>query len=98
MHLTVTLPIFRDYMNSRRPENFSYEGQEVLFDYLEDYGDEWEFDPIHICSLFQEYESPEEAALKRELVELDREESLDFLRSKTTVLEIPGTNRVIVEN
>lgn len=49
---------FRFQMNQIRPDNFSYEGQGVLFDYFEqledDLGEKIEFDPIAICCEYAE--------------------------------------------
>lgn len=46
-------------MSDIRPENFSYDGLEALFNYLEeledDYGEEIEFDPIALCCEFTEH-------------------------------------------
>ena len=47
-----------------RPDNFTYNGLEVLFDYLEAYeedtGEELEFDPIALCCDFSEYQNLKE--------------------------------------
>lgn len=53
MKQTLTKDMFRFQMNQIRPDNFSYEGQGELFDYLEmleeSTGTEIEFDPIALC-------------------------------------------------
>ena len=53
MKQTLTKDQFRFQMNQIRPDNFSYEGQGELFDYLEmleeSTGTEIEFDPIALC-------------------------------------------------
>ena len=58
MKQTVNLYEFRDAFRSIRPDNFSYEGLAVLFDYLEqlgeDIGEEIELDVIAICCDFSE--------------------------------------------
>lgn len=58
MKQTVELHDFRDAFRSIRPDNFSYEGLAVLFDYLEELGDdigeEIELDVIAICCDFSE--------------------------------------------
>lgn len=58
MKTQVYLSDFRDAFQSVRPDNFSYEGLEVLFDYLEecerDTGEEYELDVIAICCDFSE--------------------------------------------
>lgn len=66
MKTTVTLSAFRDEFKAIRPDNFSYGGLGILFQYLEDYeeitGEEIELDVIAICceyseSTWQEIES-----------------------------------------
>jgi hypothetical protein len=58
MKQTLNKDQFRFQMNQIRPENFSYEGQGVLFDYFEqlenDLGEQIEFDPIAICCEYAE--------------------------------------------
>jgi len=58
MKQTVNVYQFRDAFRSIRPDNFSYEGLAVLFDYLEELGDdigeEMELDVIAICCDFSE--------------------------------------------
>ena len=58
MKTQVYLSDFRDAFQSVRPDNFSYEGLGVLFDYLESYeddcGQELELDIIAICCDFIE--------------------------------------------
>lgn len=54
MKQTLSKDMFRFQMNQIRPENFSYEGQGVLFDYFEEIDSEIEFDPIAICCDFSE--------------------------------------------
>ena len=58
MKQTLTKDMFRFQMNQIRPDNFSYEGQGVLFDFIEqnekDEGKEWELDVIALCCEFAE--------------------------------------------
>jgi len=57
MKTTVSLYDFRDAFRRVRPDNFSYEGLEVLFDYLEaceSGADEIELDVIALCCDFSE--------------------------------------------
>jgi len=58
MKQTLNKDQFRFQMNQIRPDNFSYEGQGVLFDYLEqledDLGEQIEFDPIAFCCDYTE--------------------------------------------
>ena len=63
MKNTISLSDFRDSFARMDRTNFSYDGLEVLFDYLEelesDTGEELELDVIALCCDFQEsdYES-----------------------------------------
>lgn len=66
MKKTVNLYDFREEFNAcSRGDNFSYEGLEVLFDYLENYesdiGTELELDVIALCCDFSE-ETPADIA------------------------------------
>ena len=58
MKQTINLHQFRDAFKAIRPDNFSYEGLEVLFDWFEslddDCGTETELDVIAICCEFSE--------------------------------------------
>lgn len=58
MKITVDLYLFRQqFINMNRRENFTYEGLEVLFEYLEECEDErneMELDVIAICCDFSE--------------------------------------------
>ena len=58
MKTTVYFSEFRDYFHEIRPDNFSYEGLRILFDYFEEFeestGEEVEFDVIGICCDFSE--------------------------------------------
>lgn len=81
-----------------REDNFSYEGLNALFDYLEQYeedsGEEMELDVIAICCDFTEYEN---------LTEFNNEygkecETLDDIAEYTSVIPIEGTERFIIQN
>lgn len=64
MKTTVSLYDFREAFRGVRPDNFSYEGLEALFDFLEqleeDTGQEMELDVIAICCDFSEYQDLED--------------------------------------
>jgi hypothetical protein len=51
---TINLSQFRDEFNAIRPNNFSYEGLETLYNYLEGIDSEMELDVIAICCDFCE--------------------------------------------
>jgi hypothetical protein len=75
MKTTVYLNEFRDYFNQVRPNNFSYEGLGILFEYLEqfeqDTGEELELDVIALCCDFSEEDFTDIA--KSYDIELDEE-------------------------
>lgn len=85
MKQTIDFYQFRNAFMDLRPNNFSYEGLTVLFDYLQDYeestGVEVELDVISICCDFTE--STIQEAL--ECYELD---SLEELMDNTLVMPI----------
>lgn len=58
MKQTLTKDMFRFQMNQIRPNNFSYEGQGMLFDYFEQLEDDTQtdmvFDAIAICCDFSQ--------------------------------------------
>lgn len=58
MKTTVYFSEFRDHFHEIRPDNFSYQGLRILFDYLEEFeestGEDIEFDVIAICCDFSE--------------------------------------------
>jgi len=85
MHETITLWRFQDGFKHRR-ENFSYEGLEALFDYLEgleeELGEPIEFDPIGICCEYSEYANAWEAMEQyqpEDMPTVDDSEGMDLL-------------------
>ena len=90
---TVTEYTFIDEMIKH---GFSYEGTKALFDHLEQYEQdsdhELEFDPIAFRCEYDEYESLKEVKENYQDIK-----SLDDLRNHTTVIEIPDTERLIIQ-
>ena len=70
MKTTVNLYGFRRAFESHDRTNFTYEGQEVLFDYLESYeedcGEEIELDVIALCCDYSE-DTPEGIAAQYDI-------------------------------
>ena len=87
---------FKNEFKKIRPDNFSYDGLDVLYYHLiqfeEDTGEELEFDPIAYCCEFSEYEN-----FKKVKQDYDVED-LEHLEQNTTVLKIPNTSRFIIQN
>ena len=90
---TITQSNFTDEMIKH---GFSYEGTKALFDHLEQYEQdsdhELEFDPIAFRCDFDEYKN-----LKEVKNNYDDIKNLDDLRNHTTVIEIPNTERLIIQ-
>ena len=61
MKITINFSQFCDAFSDSYKNNFSYEGKEALFDYLENYendtGEEVELDTIALCCDYSEYDS-----------------------------------------
>ena len=92
---TVTLYDFRDRFQSVRPDNFTYEGLEALFDYFESMEtdeDQIQLDVIAICSEYSEW------ATFAEFCENYGEDyaDLDEVENHTTVIKIGDSEAFIV--
>ena len=110
MKQTLTKDTFRFLMNQIRPDNFSYEGQGILFDYLEECDPEMELDVIAICCDFSEGDFQEVAneldddadELAEECKGMDEDETAQLiaekLADKTTVLGVTSSNSIIYQN
>jgi hypothetical protein len=87
MKTTVTLNDFRNAFDAIRPNNFSYEGLEQLFNYFESYeddtGEQIELDVIAICCEYEET-TYEDVAKAYNLDE--HEDVLEFLAMNTSVV------------
>jgi hypothetical protein len=97
MKQTVHLEDFRRGFQQTRPNQFSYEALEALFNYFEqleqDMGEELDFDVIAICCDYMEYKNFQE--LKSNYLDI---KTLEDLENKTTVIPIEGTQGFIVQN
>lgn len=78
-----------------RPDNFSYEGLQAIFTYLEDLsediGENIEFDPIGICCEYTEYENLQEVIDAYDCIKSEED-----LHDYTTLIEVENTNRIII--
>jgi len=93
----------RAFVTAGRKDQFSYDGLKALFEYLEDFeedfGEEIELDVIALCCEYSEYDSALECAkdypffedledIDEDLDEDEKEEAaLDYLRDRTSVIE-----------
>ena len=81
---------------SKKQHGFSYDGSKALFEHLtqyeEDCDQEIEFDPIDFRCEYDEYEN-----LKEVQDNYNDIESLEDLKDHTTVIEIPNSEKLIVQ-
>ena len=100
IYQSVNLAQFRDAFMVQRPDNFTYEGLEVLFDYLENLsqetGENIELDVIALCCDFSEMKLDEINQQYRRNDEKfgDLHEASDYLENETIVAGV--TNNTIV--
>ena len=89
-----------------RPDDFSHEALDAIFEYIEDQerdlGEEFEFDPIAICCSLSEYDSATEAAenygYEPEGDDDEKEQdALEWLQYRTTVIEVNGGGVVVAQ-
>lgn len=89
MKQTVNFSQFVDSFSDQYKDNFSYEGQRALFDYLEnleeDTGTEIELDPIALCCEYSEYKD-----LKEIQENYTNIKSMEDLKDNTQVVEFDG--------
>jgi len=106
MKQTINLYDFRRAFETSRPDNFSYEGLEVLFESLEqlqdDTGQEMELDVIALCCDFSEstrYEIIENYDIKTtaDNEEDEIEEVLEYLNDNTFVAGTTSDGSIIYQ-
>ena len=92
---TITENTFTDAM-TQKGFGFSYEGSKSLFEYLtqleDDCETQLEFDPIAFRCEYDEYENLKEVQENYQDIK-----SLDDLRNNTTVIEIPNSEKLIIQ-
>ena len=108
MKTTVYFSEFCDYFQKIRPDNFSREGLEQLFDYFESYerdtGEEIELDVIAICCEYSEQSW--QAIASDYSIEIDENENeeeqaqqvMDYLCDNTSVIGSTSDNKLIYQN
>ena len=81
---------------SKKNHGFSYHGAKALFEHLtqfeEDCDQELEFDPIAFRCDYSEYDNLKEVQENYQDIK-----NLDDLRDHTTVIEIPDSERLIIQ-
>ena len=87
---------FKNEFKKIRPQNFSYDGLTVLYDYLIQYekntDQELEFDPIAYCCEYTEFDSFKDVQINYDV------KTLKELEDKTTVLKIPNSEKLVIQN
>ena len=87
---------FKNEFKKIRPDNFSYDGLTALYDYLTQYEEncdtELEFDPIAYCCEYTEFDSFEDVKINYDV------KTLKELEDKTTVLKIPNSEKLVIQN
>jgi hypothetical protein len=102
MKTTVSIYDFRREFEQCRPDNFSYEGLSLLFDYIEDLerdsGEEYELDVIGLCCEWNE-DTPENIAAD---YSIDIEDDgnalanvLDHLNDETMVAGVTDAGTIV---
>ncbi len=101
MKQTITESYFIDQIVGDDYNNMSYEGAKALFEYLEeleeacwqaDGSNEMEFDKVEIRCAYTEYENIEAIA-----EQYDHVKTLNDLRDYTQVIEVPNSDKIIIE-
>ena len=99
MKQSITESYFVDQIVGDEYNNMSYEGAKALFDYFLDIengihnSEEMEFDKVEIRCTYTEYENIEAIA-----EQYDHIKTLNDLRDYTQVIEVPNSDRLIIEN
>ena len=96
MKQTITESYFIDQLVGDEYNNMSYEGAKALFNWFEEFesdlDEEQEFDKVSIRCEFAEHDSIEDV-----LSEYDSIDSLEDLRDNTTVIEVPNSEKLIIQ-
>ena len=107
MKQTINLSQFRDQFQAIRPDNFSYGGLEILYDWFEDLelmdGQEIEFDPIAFCCEYSEGTIEElirEYSIDCDGVEDDEIDThvMDYINDHSIVLGVTYDGSIVYQN
>ena len=103
MKQTINLSQFRDEFNSIRPNNFSYEGLEILYDYIDEMIPDYDLDVIELCCDYSE-ESIEELIRSYSIdcdgIEDDEIDAhvLDYINDHSIVLGVTYDGSIVYQN
>jgi hypothetical protein len=104
MYQTIGKCQFHDAFKSMgRDDQFSYEGLDALYDYLEQYeedtGEKIELDVIALCCEYSEYDNLEQFRNDYDSKDKDGQyqyNDIEDIRAETEVIEIPGSEKFII--
>ena len=95
MKMTITLNYFRNWFKKEKPNYYSYEGLESLYDFLTEIelcGKEIEFDPVTKWSDYTEYENIEEFWTERDE---DEYPDIESIKERTTLIKVGNKGFII---
>lgn len=99
MKQTIGLYEFRDGFEQLRPDNFSYEGLECLFDYFEeledDIGEYIPFDVIAFCCEYTEYQLDDYLSDYSLDKDLTMQEAIEHAQRQTQVIPVDEDTLII---
>lgn len=93
MYRHVSKSDFKDAFKRIHFDNFSNEGLDVLYDYLEELDPESKLDVTAICCKFSEYENL--ADFQQDFG--DKYTSIEDIEAKTTVIPLTGDSFIIID-
>ena len=103
MKQTINLSQFRDEFQSIRPNNFSYEGLEILYDYIDEMIPDYDLDVIGLCCDYSESSIKE--LIDSYDIDLDGIEPdeingtvLDYINDHSIVLGVTYDGSIVYQN
>ena len=103
MKQTINLSQFRDEFQSIRPNNFSYEGLEILYDYIDEMIPDYDLDVIELCCDYSESSIKE--LIDSYDIDLDGIEPdeingtvLDYINDHSIVLGVTYDGSIVYQN
>lgn len=88
MKQTINFREFKNAFDNLRPDNFSVDALQIMFEYFEEYerdiGEEIEFDPIAICCEYIEqypHEIIHSYGLEKDIDGMDQDEMIKYLEN-----------------
>jgi hypothetical protein len=103
MKQTINLSQFRDEFQAIRPNNFSYEGLEILYDFVEEMMPDYDLDVIELCCDYSEASIKElidafDIDLDGVHPEMIDEKVLDFINDNSIVLGVTYDGSIVYQD